>query len=140
MKPKTIFKYWASLLAAGPLATISGLAAESKPETLVPEDAFAVFTIPHFPDAKEAFWSDPYVRLFQDAAMENFTKQIQSAWETFVIRGVEEKWNVRLDDYAGLLNGQITLALFLDANPTKPRPDFDVLVALRWTAAANPPN
>ena len=132
MKTKTIFKYWASLLAAGSLATLSGsgLAAESKPETLVPEDAFAVFTIPHFPDAKEAFWSEPYVRLFQDAAMENFTKQIQSAWETFVIRGMEEQWNVRLDDYAGLLNGQITLALFLDANPTKPRPDFDVLLAL----------
>ncbi len=101
-KTKTIFKYWASLLAAGSLATLSGLAAESKPETLVPEDAFAVFTIPHFPDAKEAFWSDPYVRLFQDAAMKNFTKQIQSAWEAVVIRGIEEKWNVRLNENAGL--------------------------------------
>ena len=125
-----ISKHWASLLAAGSLATLSGFAAESKPETLVPEDAFAVFTIPHFPDAKEAFWSDPFVRLFQDATMENFTKQIKSAWETFVIRGMEEQWDVRLDEYAALLNGQITLALFLDANPAKSRPDFDVLFAL----------
>ena len=114
-KTKTISKHWASLLAAGSLATLSGLAAESKPETLVPEDAFAVLTIPHFPDARAAFWSDPYVRLFQDAAMENFTKKIQSAWEAVVIRGMEEDWDVRLDEYAALLNGQVTLALFLDA-------------------------
>lgn len=130
MKTKTISKHWASLLAAGSLTTLFGLEAESKPETLVPEDAFAVFTIPHFPDAKEAFWSDPFVRLFQDAAMKNFTKQIESAWETFMIRGMEEQWNVRLNEYAALLNGQVTLALFLDANPEKLRPDFDVLLAL----------
>lgn len=92
-KTKTISEHWASLLAAGSLATLSGLAAESKPETLVPEDAFAVLTIPHFPDARAAFWSDPYVRLFQDAAMENFTKKIQSAWEAVVIRGTEEDWD-----------------------------------------------
>lgn len=130
MKTKTISKHWASLLAAGSLATLFGLVAESKPETLVPEDAFAVFTIPHFPDAKEAFWRDPFVRLFQDSAMENFAKQIQSAWETFVIRGMEEQWDFRLDEYAALLNGQVTLALFMDANPEKFRPDFDVLLAL----------
>ena len=130
MKTKTISKHWASLLAAGSLATLFGLAAESKPETLVPEDAFAVFTIPHFPDAKAAFWRDPFVRLFQDAAMENFTKQIHSAWETFVIQGAEEQWDFRVDEYAALLNGQVTLALFMDANPEKFRPDFDVLLAL----------
>lgn len=130
MKPKTIFKHWASLLAAGSLATLSGLAAELKPETLVPKDAFAVLTIPHFPNAKAAFWRDPFVRLFQDAAMKNFTKQIKSAWESIALRGMEEQWDLRLGEYAALLNGQLTLALFLDANPTKPRPDFDVLLAL----------
>lgn len=130
MKLKTTSKHWSSLLAAGSLATISGLAAELKPETLVPKDALAVLTIPHFPNAEEAFWRDPFVRLFQDPAMESFAKQIQSAWESFVIRGVEEKWNLRLDEYADLLNGQVTLALFLDASSAKSRPDFDVLLAL----------
>ncbi len=125
-----ISKHWASLLAAGSLATLSDLAAESKPETLVPEDAFAVFTIPHFPDAKTAFLGEPFVRLFQDVAMENFTKQIKSTWEAVVLRGMEEQWNVRLDEHAVLLNGQVTLALFLNANPAKSRPDFDVLLAL----------
>lgn len=130
MKTKTISKHWASFLAAGSLTTLFGLAAESKPETIVPEDAFAVFTIPHFPDAEAAFWRDPFMRLFQDAAMEDFTEQIQSAWEKFVIRGMEEQWGLRLNEYAALLNGQVTLALFLDANSEKLRPDFDVLLAL----------
>lgn len=128
MKLKTISKHWASLLAAGFLATLSGLAAESKPETLVPKDALAVLTIPHFPDAKTAFWRDPFVRLFQDAAMKNFTQQIKSVWESVALRGMEERWDIRLDEYAALLNGQITLALFM--NPAKSSPDFDILIAL----------
>ena len=130
MKLKAILKHGASLWAATSLGMLSGFSAEPKPETLVPEDALAILTIPHFPDAKAAFWNDPFVRLFQDPAMKKYTRRIQSAWETFVVQNLEENLEIQLNDYVELLNGQLTLALFLRQHPLDAQPDLDILLAL----------
>lgn len=125
-----ISKYWAVLLVAILLGALSGRAAQSTPETLVPDDALLVLAIPYFPDAKAAFLSDPFIRMFQDAAMKEYANKVKSTWQTRVVDELEKQFGIRLNEYTELLNGQLTMALFMDMDQGFSRPDVDLLLAL----------
>ena len=107
------------------------LVAAPKPSgSMLPSDTLAVLTIPHFPDAKKAFLSDPYVRLFGDPSMKAYTDKIKTTFEQNVLGGLEKQLGIKLSEYTGLMNGQLTLAFFVNAPDGGRRPSFDLMLAL----------
>jgi hypothetical protein len=89
---------------------LKALAAVPPPEELLPADTVAILTLPDVSRARAAaatnatgqFWADPAMRPFRD----QFTEILR----TEVIAPLERELGVNLTNYAGLLQGQLTLA------------------------------
>jgi hypothetical protein len=115
----------------GGIVVVSSLFAAPKPPgSMLPSDTLAVLTIPHFPDAKTAFLGDPYVRLFDDPSMKAYTDKIKTTFEQNVVGGLEKQLGIKLSEYTDLMNGQLTLAFFMNAPDGAKRPSFDLMLAL----------
>src|ERR1043166_9137892 len=91
-------------------ATLTLRAATPPPERLLPADTLAVLTMPDITRAYNAssqwassqLWSDPAMKPFKDRFVTKFTAE--------VITPLEREFGVKFTDYAGLAQGQITLA------------------------------
>ena len=105
-------------------------AAPKAPGTLLPSDTLAMITIPQFADAKAAFLNDPFVRLFDDPSMKAYADSLRQTFETQVLGGLEKQLGITLSDYTDLMNGQLTVAVFVNPGDNAARPSFDLLLAL----------
>ncbi len=105
-------------------------AAPKAPGALLPSDTLAMITIPQFDDAKAAFLSDPLIRLFDDPSMKPYADTLRETFETQVMGGLEKQLGIKLSEYTDLMNGQLTLAVFVNPGENPARPEFDILLAL----------
>lgn len=81
------------------------------PERLLPADTLAVLTAPDWPAAVAAFKKNPSARLWADPAMQPFQEKFLTGLKEGVLQPLERTLGVRLADYAGLVQGQATLAV-----------------------------
>ena len=118
-------------LYLGAAGLVSALeAAPKNPGSLLPSDTVAVLTIPHFPDAKAAFLKDPFVQLFDDPSMKDYTGGVMKSFEDNVVGGLEQQFGIKLSEYMDLINGQLTLGLFVNPAGGRGLPEWDLFLAL----------
>jgi len=101
------------LFAAAALLAVASLGHAAIPpaENLLPADTLLLVTAPDFAAARAAarqssgwlFWNDPAMKPFHDKFMAHWNEQC--------IAPLERDLGVKLDDYAGLLQGQLTFAI-----------------------------
>ena len=100
-------------------------AAVPPPEKLLPKDTVLVVTAPDWGKAK-LFWSNaPYARLWQDPSLKPFKDKFIDKFTTGVIKPLEQSLGVKLSDYEGLAQGQVTFALV----PVNPKNNSDSRLA-----------
>ena len=125
-------------------------------EALLPSDTLLVLTAPDFGKVRDAARQSPQWLFWNDLAMKPFHDRFMAKWNEKFIAPLEQDLGIRIDDYCGLPQGQLTFAvtqngwtggdevtpgllLLLDA-----RGQSDLLktnlAALRkkWTAAGKP--
>jgi hypothetical protein len=108
------------LIAGLGLGATATAAPAATPEQLLPADVLAMVTVPDVTKARGAvatsaggrLWEDPAVRPFRD----KFLKKLQAD----VIAPLEENWGVKFSDYAGVMQGQFTLAVLQEGWEGKP--------------------
>ena len=101
---KLPFVLAAVLLSSGRLT-----AAVPAPDKLLPSEAFFVITVPNWAAAKEK--SGPLLQLWDESAMKPFKDKFLKKWTSDVIEPFQREFGVKFSDYAGMAQGQITLAL-----------------------------
>lgn len=107
MTPRLTFRL-SALLAALALQ----LHAAIKPaEQLLPADTLAVITVPEFAKASEAYGKSPMALLWNDASMQPFRDKFLGKLRSEAIAPVEQQLGLKLADFEGLIQGQLTLAI-----------------------------
>lgn len=97
---------------------------------MLPADTLAVLTIPNVPAAKAAFWGDPLIRLFADPSMKKYADKISTAWESQAVPALEKEFGIKLSEYTELMNGQLTVGVFMGAPQRGGMPSVNLLLAL----------
>lgn len=92
-----------ALLAAG--------AAVPPPEKLLPSDTLIVLTVPDYAKVTNSAGRMPFNLLLQDPAMKPFKDKFMAKLTSDVIAPLEKEFGIKLSDYAGMAQGQITFAL-----------------------------
>lgn len=95
-----------SLLAAALLE-----AAVPPPEQLLPADTMAVITVPEWGKAAAAAKQSAELKLWNDPAMQPFREKVTKKFKDDFVAPLEREFGVKFSDYAGLAQGQITLAV-----------------------------
>jgi len=101
-------------LAVGLLALVLALnsrAAIPAPEQLLPADTLVMVTAPDFAKLRESYRTSPQKAFWNDEAMKPFRDKLSQKWQEELVGPIERNLGVKLDDYTGLLQGQLTLAL-----------------------------
>ncbi len=93
-----------AVAAAGPAAT-------PPPEKLLPVDTVAVLTIPDYAKTSATFKQWPSALLWGDASMKPFKDKFTAKFQSDVIGPLEKEFGIKLADFAGLAQGQLTVAL-----------------------------
>jgi len=96
------------LILATILLSLSGFAAVPPPDKLLPSDTFLVFTVPNWSATLKA--SGPMFQLWNDSAMKPFKEKFITKFKTDAIEPFEREFGIKFADYAGLAQGQVTLA------------------------------
>lgn len=92
-------------------AFIGNLRAEAPAEQLLPADTLFVLGLPDWDKAKAAGAHTPQAQLWRDPDMKAFVEKFMSNLQTNVVLPIERELGIKLEDYAGLTHGQITLAV-----------------------------
>ncbi len=85
-------------------------AAVPPPEQLLPADTLAVVTVPDWKKAAAAFKQSPQLQLWDDPAMQPFREKFMTKFKEEVVAPLERELRIKFADYAGLAQGQVTLA------------------------------
>src|ERR1051325_8033301 len=96
------------LILATILLSLGGFAAVPPPDKLLPSDTFLVFTVPNWSATLKA--SGPMFQLWNDSAMKPFKEKFVTKFKTDAIEPFEREFGIKFSDYAGLAQGQVTLA------------------------------
>ena len=94
---------WSSLVAAQ--ATVP------PPEKLLGIDTLAVLTVPDWSESSAAFRRSPAAQFWNDPSMKAFTEKFMTRFQADLISPLEKELGIRLKDYQGLAQGQVTLAV-----------------------------
>ena len=86
-------------------------AAIPSPEKLLPDDTLVMVTVPDFGKLREITRKLPLGQLWNDPAMKPFREHLASKWTDDFLKPLEHDLNIKFDDYASLLQGQLTFAL-----------------------------
>jgi len=78
---------------------------------LLAADTVAVFTIPDYAKASAAWNQWPLHLLWADPSMKPFKDKFMSKLQSDVVAPLEKEFGIKLADYAGLAQGQLTFAL-----------------------------
>jgi hypothetical protein len=81
------------------------------PEKLLPDDTLLMITAPDFSKVREIYARSPQSRFWNDPATKPFKESFMGKWTSEVVKPIERELDIRLDDYASLLRGQVTFAL-----------------------------
>lgn len=81
------------------------------PEKLLPDDTLVMVTVPDYSKLREITRKLPLGQLWTDPAMKPFREHLASKWTEEFLKPLEHDLDVKLDDYASLLQGQLTFAL-----------------------------
>lgn len=81
------------------------------PEKLLPDDTLVVVTFPDFAKMREIYKAAPQTQLWNDPAMKPFADKFTAKLKEELVDPLERELGVRLDDYASLPQGQLTLAV-----------------------------
>ncbi len=101
------------------------------PEKLLPASTLAVVTVPDVNRARTAFDLNPGFRLMQDPAMKPIVDKFLAKWRTDVVAKLEQQFSIKFGDYAGLAQGQVTLAWMMSPPPPgKEEPKLSSLLLL----------
>jgi hypothetical protein len=127
MIPMKLLKNGLCLLTALVFCAARIHAEAQPPEQLLPDDTYAVLTIPDWQKLDSyqktstwgQFWNDPAMRPFRENFEKNFTAGI--------IEPIEKELGLKLTDYKELLQGQLTLAATPAAEAGQ---DFELLLLL----------
>jgi len=91
-----------------------GRGAIPAPEKLLPDDTLILATVPDFAKAQEIWRRTPQSQFWNDPAMRPFKEHFLSKWNEDLVKPLEQELGIKFEDYAGLLQGQLTLALIQD--------------------------
>ncbi len=92
-------------------ATFQAPAAVPPAEKLLPDDTLALFSIPDFARARDLYNNSPQGQLWRDPSLKAFKDKFVDRLKEQFVGPLEHDLGVHLDDYAGLLQGQLTLAV-----------------------------
>lgn len=99
------------LTVAAMFVVASAHAAVPPAEKLLPDDTLVMFTVPETAKLKEISKKSPAAQLWNDAAMKPFRDKFMTKLREELIVPLERELGVKFDTYAGLAQGQATLAL-----------------------------
>ena len=100
-----------TLLAALVCLSVRTPAAVLPAEKLLPDDTLALFSIPDFAKARETLKHSPQGRFWQDPSLKPFKDKFLNKLKEQYITPLEQQMGIHFADYAGLPQGQITLAV-----------------------------
>ena len=92
----------------------SALAVIPPPERLLPDDTLLLVTVPDFARLRAAWEKMPQKRFWEDSAMRPFRENFVSKWKEQFVQPLERELEIKAEDYTGLFQGQVTLALTQD--------------------------
>ncbi|HXJ75936.1 MAG TPA: hypothetical protein VNM37_23980, partial [Candidatus Dormibacteraeota bacterium] len=109
MKPRRILFAslafsWFGLILAAPAAVLP-------PEKLLPTDTVLVVTVPDYAKSKAVWQQSPSSRLLEDPSLKAFKDKLVGKLQSDLIAPLEKQLGITVADYAGLAQGQLTLAL-----------------------------
>jgi hypothetical protein len=109
MKPRRILL--ASLAFSVFGLIVAAPAAVPPPEKLLPTDTVLVVTVPDYAKSKTVWQQSPSSRLWEDPSLKPFKDKLVGKLQSDLIAPMEKQLGITLADYAGLAQGQLTLAL-----------------------------
>jgi hypothetical protein len=98
------------------LATSLLHAAIPPAENLLPSDTLAFFCMPDCAAARVTAKSSPGWMFWNDPAMKPFHDKVMAKWNQQFIAPLERDLNLKVDDFIGLMQGQLTLALTVNGS------------------------
>ena len=104
-----------TIAAALFLQLLNSGAAIPPAEKILPDDTLVVFTAPDFAKLREIYKASPQSAFWNDPAMKPFKDKFLSHWNDEFVKPLERDLNIRFDDYTGLPQGQVTVALTQNA-------------------------
>jgi hypothetical protein len=111
LKMKTSTNRFTVLWALSAACVLSGSAAVLPPDQLLADDTLAVLTIPDYPKAKAVGRECAMSRLWDDPALKPFREKLTAKLKADLVEPLEKEFGIRFNDYRGLAQGQITLAV-----------------------------
>lgn len=106
-------------LAALFVVTLAFAAPAPPAEKLVGPDTLFVLTAPSAPRLAELCSKSCQAQLWRDPAMKPFVDKFMEKWREEFVKPLERELNISFANYAGLAQGQLTLAATLAAEPGK---------------------
>ncbi len=104
------------------LASVSLLsAATPAPEKLLPTDTLLVLTAPDWASVGKISDKAAYAQFWNDPVMKPFREKFGAKWKSEVVEPLEREFGVKFADYAGIAQGQVTLAITAKG-PTEKEP------------------
>jgi len=101
-----------STVLAGLLMLAAPVGAAIPPvEGLLPSDTLLVLTVPDFVRARDAARQSPQWLCWNDPAMKPFHDRFMAKWNEQFIAPLEQDLGIKLEDYTGLPQGQLTFAV-----------------------------
>ena len=106
----TLHLTWAILLSFHQTTLIQ--AETPPPQQLIPDNAWAVLTIPSYDGARKAWNETLYMQFWNDQSMAGFREHAEQSFEAKVSQELEKKTGFSLSSLSELIKGQATLAVF----------------------------
>jgi len=88
-----------------------GIGAVPTAEKLLPDDTLVMITTPDFARLRGIWENMPQRQLWNDPAMKAFRENFLSKWDDQFVKPLERELDIKHEDYSGLLQGQLTIAL-----------------------------
>lgn len=99
---------WFAVLAG---CALTSSAAVPAPEQLLPADTLAVLAIPDYARVRAAQKESPMYLLWGDSAVAPFREKLMNQLQKKVVEPIESQLGIKLEDYAEVVQGQVTVAL-----------------------------
>src|SRR5437667_8713090 len=90
---------------------VNSFAAIPSPEKLLPDDTLLMLTIPDYTAMREIYKTSPQSQFWNDPAMKPLKENFICKRKEEVVKPLERELDMRMDDYTGLLQGQLTFAM-----------------------------
>jgi len=101
-----------ALLALATFTLTATARAEAPPaERILPNDTLAMMSVPDWQALCDVQSRSPQLQLWKDPLLKPFRDHFISKWKEEVVKPLEQELGVRFEDYKGLIQGQLTLAL-----------------------------